>query len=126
MFGKNLNTLKIRNILKRRNASITERLDREEETNNVVMDGIDKNTMMKSNLSQPFDQNCLKPYSLILTIISIAKKIVIRISKCNSSEFFIPDSVMNIIIVLMTIIDNITLSLINIFLKFDNIIHMIL
>ena len=42
-------------------------------------------------------------------------------SKCKSIEFRIPDSVKNIIIVLMTIIDNMTLSLRNIFFNFDSI-----
>ena len=115
-----MNTLKILNILKRRNASITERFDKELSMNNVVIEGTDNIIMKKSNLSQPLFQNVLKPYSLIFTIISITKKIVIRMSKCKSIEFRIPDSVKNIIIVLMTIIDNMTLSLRNIFLNFDN------
>ena len=73
MFGKNLNTLKIRNILKRRNARITERFDKELSKNNVDIEGTDINIMMKSNLFHPIDQNLLKPYSLILVIISIIK-----------------------------------------------------
>ena len=103
ILGKNLNTLKILNILKRRNASITERFDKELSMNNVVIEGTDKIIMKKSNLSQPLFQNFLKPYSLIFTIISITKKIVIRMSKCKSIEFRIPDSVKNIIIVLMLV-----------------------
>ena len=41
----------------------------------------------------------------------------------NSTVFVIPDSVMNIIIVLMIITDNMTLSLRNIFFIFDSIIY---
>ena len=84
IFGKNLNTLKILNILKRRSARITERLESDELMNNVVIEGTDKSIMIKSNLSQPFSQNFLKPYSLIFTIISMMKKIVMKISKCIS------------------------------------------
>ena len=40
---------------------------------NVDIEGIDINIMMKSNLFHPLDQNLLKPYSLILVIISITK-----------------------------------------------------
>ena len=48
---------------------------------------------------------------------------VIKISRYSKNELSIPDSVMNMIIVLMTIIDNMILSFKNIFLKFDNIIQ---
>ena len=44
-------------------------------------------------------------------------------SRCSKNELLTPDSVMNMIIVLMTIIDNMILSFKNIFLKFDNIIQ---
>lgn len=96
---------------------MAERLERYVSMNNVVMEGTDSIIMKKSNRSHPFDQNLLNPYSLIFTIISIMKKMVMKMSMCESIELRMPDSVRNIINVLMVIIDRMTLSLRNIFLN---------